>query len=192
MMLEKHGLTFRSVKPDTWSDLESLFGEKGACGGCWCMYWRLRRKDFDAQRGELNKRAMKAIVDGGEVPGILAYKDGKPIAWCSFGPRENFKVLANSRILKPLDENPVWSMVCLFILKPFRRMGVSTEILLAACDHARSQGAHIIEGYPVDPDPVKGIPDAFAWTGIAVSYIKAGFVEVERRSPTRPIMRKQL
>ncbi|MEA2076687.1 MAG: GNAT family N-acetyltransferase, partial [Candidatus Marinimicrobia bacterium] len=74
----------------------------------------------------------------------------------------------------------------------YRRKGVSTAILNAGCDYARSQGAQIIEGYPVEPDPVKGIPDAFAWTGIAASYLKAGFHEVARRSQTRPIMRREL
>ncbi|MEA2077473.1 MAG: GNAT family N-acetyltransferase, partial [Candidatus Marinimicrobia bacterium] len=163
-------LSFQEVTQDRWSDFKKLFGARGACGGCWCMYWRIQRKDFDAQRGEKNKTAMKAIIDNGEVPGILAYHDNKPIAWCSLAPRKNFSVLSRSRILKPVDEQPVWSVVCLFIQKSYRRKGVSTAILNAGCDYARSQGAQIIEGYPVEPDPEKGIPDAFTWTGIAASY----------------------
>ncbi len=185
-------LSFKAVTKDTWTDLELLFGAKGACGGCWCMYWRLRRKDFDAQRGEKNKIAMKAIIDSGEIPGILAYNEGQPIAWCSLAPRETFSVLSRSRILKPVDEQAVWSVVCLFIEKPYRKMGVASLLLEAGCDFAASRGAKIVEGYPVEPDPIKGIPDAFAWTGIAASFLKAGFVEMARRSPTRPVMRKQL
>ncbi len=112
------------------------------------MYWRLRRKDFDAQRGEKNKIAMKAIVDSGEIPGILAYHDGKPIAWCS---------LARSRILKPVDEQAVWSVVCLFIEKSYRKMGVASLLLEADCDFAALRSAKIVEGYPVEPDPTKGV-----------------------------------
>ena len=192
MMMEKLELSFQPVTQKTWSDMELLFGKKGAWGGCWCMYWRIRRKDFTAQKGAENKAAMKAIVDSGEVPGILAYHEGMPIAWCSLAPREVFSVLANSRILKPVDDQPVWSVVCLFIQKPYRKTGVSTELLNAAGNYAAFWGAHILEGYPVEPDPIKGIPDAFAWTGIANSFLRAGFVEVARRSPTRPIMRKKL
>jgi GNAT superfamily N-acetyltransferase len=191
--MNRSALSFKPVTKDRWTDLEALFGAKGACGGCWCMYWRLRRKDFDAQRGEQNKIAMRAIVDSGEIPGILAYnEEGKPIAWCSLAPREVFPVLANSRILKPVDDQPVWSIVCLFIEKSYRKMGVASALLDAAGNYASTQGAKIVEGYPVEPDPVKGIPDAFAWTGIAASFLKAGFVEVARRSATRPIMRKKL
>ena len=68
-------LEFHPVTPERWSDLETLFGEKGACGGCWCMLWRLTRKEFEAQKGEGNRRAMQRIVNSGEIPGLLAYSD---------------------------------------------------------------------------------------------------------------------
>ena len=127
-------------------------------------------------------------MGSGEVPGILAYAEGEPIGWCSVSPRERFPGLARSRILKPVDERPVWSIVCLFIARPYRRRGVSVALLRAATKRAASQGAQAVEGYPVEPRKGR-MADAFAWTGIASAYERAGFREVARRSETRPIMR---
>jgi GNAT superfamily N-acetyltransferase len=93
--------------------------------------------------------------------------------------------------MKPVDDKPVWSVSCLFVLKPYRRRGVSTRILKAAVKFARSQGATILEGYPVEPTMVE-TPDPFVWTGIPSAFLKAGFKEVARRSKTRPIMRKRM
>jgi GNAT superfamily N-acetyltransferase len=181
-------LKFLPVTPRRWKDLVTLFGERGACGGCWCMWWRLKRSEFEKQKGDGNRRAMKKIVDSGEVPGMLAYAEGRPIAWCSVGPRESFPVLDRSRVLKRVDERPVWSVVCFFIDKHFRRKGISAEILKGAVDYAGKKGAKIIEGYPIDPES-KQMAEAFAWVGLSSTFIEAGFKEVARRSRNRPIMR---
>jgi GNAT superfamily N-acetyltransferase len=181
-------IEFHPLTPDQWEDLENLFGERGACGGCWCMWWRLPRSQFERQKGNKNKLALKKIVNLGEVPGVLAYAGGKPMAWCSVGPREAFPTLERSRILKRMDDKPVWSIVCLFVAKPERNKGVSIKILRAAVDYAKKNGAKIVEGYPLEPKKAK-YPDAFIYTGHVSAFQKAGFVEVHRPSPTRPIMR---
>jgi GNAT superfamily N-acetyltransferase len=181
-------LKFYPVTPRRWKDLESLFGERGACGGCWCMWWRMTRSEFNKQKGSGNKKALKKIIDSGEIPGILAYANGQPVGWCSVAPREKFSTLERSRILQKVDEKPVWSVVCFFIAKTLRRKGVTIALLKAAIEYAKKHGAKIVEGYPVDPR--KGItPDVFAYTGLASAFRQAGFVEVLRRSETRPIMR---
>ena len=181
-------LKFQPVTAKRWKDLVSLFGERGACGGCWCMWWRLSRSQFNKQKGEGNKKGLKKIVDAGEIPGILAYSKGEPIGWCSVAPRERFSTLERSRILKRVDDEPVWSVVCFFIAKPFRRKGVTVELLKAAMEYAKKHGAKIVEGYPIEPKKGK-MPDVFANTGLASAFRQAGFVEVLRRSETRPIMR---
>jgi GNAT superfamily N-acetyltransferase len=181
-------LKFFPVTRDRWTDFETLFGERGACGGCWCMLWRLTRKAFERQKGEGNRKAMKAIVQSGKIPGILAFSQGKPVAWCSVAPRNHFPALERSRILKPLDSRPVWSISCLFVEKNYRRKGLSTRIIKAAVDHVKKQGGTLVEAYPVEPKKDK-MPDAFAWTGLASAFIRAGFTECARRSETRPIMR---
>ena len=182
---------YHALTSDRWSDLEQLFGERGACGGCWCMWWRLKRSTFNEQKGEKNKLAFKSVVDSGEAPGIIAYSDGVPVGWCAIAPRETYPALERSRVLKRLDDKPVWSIVCLFIARPYRRKGVSVELLKAASEFARQRGGKVVEGYPIEPLKDE-MPDAFAWTGLASAFLKAGFVECERRSETRPIMRRNV
>ena len=181
-------LKFHPLTPELWHDLEALFGERGACGGGWCMWWRLTRSEFEKRKGAGNKRAMKRVVSSGEVPGLLAYLDGEPVGWCAVGPREWYPVLQRSPVLKPIDDQPVWSITCFFVAKPHRGRGISVALLKAAVAYARKQGARIIEGYPVEPKKGR-MPDAFAWIGLPSTFRQVGFVEVLRRSETRPIMR---
>jgi GNAT superfamily N-acetyltransferase len=176
------------LSADRWQDLEMLFGPRGACGGCWCMYWRLPRAQFTAQKGEGTKQAFQHVVESGEIVGLLAYVKGQPVGWCAIAPRESYPVLARSRILKRVDEVPVWSVVCFFVSKGYRGQGLTTALLRAAVDYAGQQGARVIEGYPIAPKNPR-VPAVFAWTGLASAFRQAGFVEVLRRSETRPIMR---
>jgi GNAT superfamily N-acetyltransferase len=180
-------LEFHPVTAERWHDLETLFGERGACGGCWCMWWRLKRSEFERQKGRANREALRAIVASGEIPGILAYAGGEPIGWCAVAPRETYPTLERSRNLKRVDDQPVWSVVCFFVARPFRRKGVTVGLLQAAVEYAAQNGAKIVEGYPAEPK--KDTPDVFVYTGLASAFRKAGFVEVLRRSETRPIMR---
>jgi GNAT superfamily N-acetyltransferase len=153
------------------------------------MHWRLTHAQFEIQKGEQNRKSMKQIVDRGETPGILAYLDRKPIGWCAVAPREKYIRLERSRLLKPIDDQLVWSIVCLLVHKEFRRCGVSIALLRAAADHVRKNGGRIVEGYPVEPR-TRNMPDVFAWTGIASAYRRAGFTDKIRRSATRAIMRR--
>lgn len=152
------------------------------------MYWRLKRKNYEAQKGAGNKREMKKLINSGVIPGILAFKNSEPVGWCSVAPRDDFAVLENSRILKRIDDKPVWSVVCLFIKKNYRNHGLSVQLLKAAKKYVKEQDGRILEGYPVEPKKDK-MADAFAWTGLASAFLKAGFKEQVRRSETRPIMR---
>jgi len=179
------------VTPARWKDLEALFGPRGACAGCWCMYWRLPRGEFGRGKGDGNRRALHAIVRGGAGPGLLAYADGVPVGWCAVEPRAAYPVLDRSRVLAPVDDTPVWSVPCFFIARGWRRQGLTVRLLREAASYAASLGATAIEGYPIAPK--KGaVADVFAWTGIVGAFEKAGFTEVARRSATRPIMRKTL
>jgi GNAT superfamily N-acetyltransferase len=176
---------------ERWPDFEKLFGERGACGGCWCMWWRLKRSEYERQKGEGNRKAMKDIVDKGEIPGILAYVKGTPVAWCSIAPRSQFSMLSRSRILKQIDEKPVWSIVCFFIKKGWRNRGLSIKLLSKAIEYVKKQGGQVVEGYPIEPKKDR-MPDVFASTGLASAFRQVGFIECARRSETRPIMRYQI
>jgi GNAT superfamily N-acetyltransferase len=179
-------LDFHPLTPDRWKDFEQLFGPRGACGGCWCMFWKKPRKQYHADAYEKNRLDQKKIVDEGVVPGILAYLDGKPVGWCGIEPRENYPALERSRILKPVDDKPVWSVTCFFVAKKYRHQGITVALLREAVDFASSRGGKIVEGYPVEVKSGKSA-DAFIFTGTATAFKHAGFVEVARRSPTRPI-----
>jgi len=146
---------------------------------------------FREQKGEGNRVAMNNLVADGIIPGILAFDRTAPVGWCALAPRDDFPALARSRVMKPIDDQPCWSVSCLFVRRDYRKKGVATGLLKAAVGHARVRGAHILEGYPTEPGE-KNIPAAFAWTGIPNAFKAAGFTEVARRSPTRPIMRINL
>jgi GNAT superfamily N-acetyltransferase len=187
----KPQLTFAPLTPERWRDFTALLGRHGGAGGCWCMWWRQTNRDFAARKGDKKRRAMKRVVDAGREPGILAFAGDQPVGWCAVAPREEYPRLARSRILQPVDDREVWSVVCLYIAREYRRQGVATALLEAAAAHVRRRGGRMIEGYAVEPR--KGqMPDLFGFHGLAASYQRAGFREVARRSPTRPIMRRAL
>jgi GNAT superfamily N-acetyltransferase len=181
-------LTFAVATSERLNDLDALFGSRGGCGGCWCMLWRLSPAEFRLGKGEGNRRGLHSLVTAGREPGILAYSADRPVGWCSVGPRAGFPGLARSRVLKQLDDAPVWSVTCLLVAKDLRRRGVSVALLRAAVAHARRRGASIVEGYPVIPKAGR-MPDVFAWTGTATAFTRAGFVKAGHHSPNRPIMR---
>jgi len=153
------------------------------------MYWRRPARQWRAGKGEGNRRALKRLVDGGNVPGILALRGEEAVGWCAVSPRRELPRLAGSRILAPVDEEPVWCISCLFVAKGHRRRGISRALVAAACRHARERGGRIVEGYP--HDEAAGAADAFVWTGLLSSFTANGFVEVARRSPKRPVVRRE-
>jgi len=156
------------------------------------MYWRLSAREFEHNKHAGNRRRMRALVSAGSTPGILGYADCRPVGWCAVAPRSEYIRLGGSRVLAPVDELPVWSVGCLFVGRMHRKQGVAVALVKAAVDFARRRGARMIEAYPVEPKTGRDIPAAFAWTGIPSLFAAAGLVEVARRSPTRPIMRKTL
>jgi GNAT superfamily N-acetyltransferase len=180
-------LTFHPLTQKLWRDFELLFGKNGACGGCWCMYWKLRGKNFTENAGNTARQMQKSVVDSKTVPGLLAYSDGYPIGWIAVEPRFAYPKLAHSRTLKLVDDQEVWSITCFFVEKKHRRKGITVELLKAAVDYVKSQGGKIVEGYPVDAK--KDMPAPFIFTGTAAAFAQAGFKEVARNSPTRPIFR---
>jgi GNAT superfamily N-acetyltransferase len=187
-VLRASAITCHVATPSRWRDLERLFGPRGACAGCWCMWPRLSGAEFKRGRGAGNQRALKRLVSAGERPGIIAYRAGEAVGWCALAPRDRYARLDRSRVMARIDEQPVWSVVCFFVARETRGSGVTLALLRAAVSHAAKRGATIVEGYPLDASG-KRMADAFAWFGLTSSFRRAGFKEVARRSPTRPIMR---
>ena len=181
----------RPLTPDRWDDLERLFGpERGACAGCWCLWFKLRRPEWDAA-GRAGRKAMfRAAVMAGPPPGILAYADGTAVGWCAVEPRERYPVILRSRVRRPVDERPAFAITCFYLAPRWRRRGLMRPLIEGAVALAGEQGAQLVEAYPLDAPP--GERPSGAFTGIARAFAACGFVEVARRSARRPIMRKEL
>ena len=180
-------LSFKPLKRNLWTDLEELFGPNGACAGCWCMYWKLRGKAYEEAKGFETRQMHKSIIDSGTITGLLAYWHGDIVGWVAVEPRSAYPKLEHSRALKPVDDEPVWSVTCFFVAKKYRRHGITVELLKAVVEYVRGQGGKIVEGYPVETK--KDMPAPFVYTGTASAFQQAGFQEVARHTPTRPIFR---
>jgi len=187
MTLEVHPLT-----RERWPDLVELFGRPGAsiARGCWCMYYRKTGGGSGVGPGEANRKAMRSLVGRGVIPGLIGYEDGRPVGWISLGPRDDYAKLRRSPVMKAVDDKPVWSIICFFVDKGSRGRGVSEELLRAGIEYARSKGATMLEAYPVDKDEPTHAD--FLWFGAKRMFDRAGFKEVARRKPTRPVVRRSI
>ncbi len=152
------------------------------------MWWRISRNEFVKQQGEGNKRAMKQIVDSGEVAGIILYLEQTPVAWCSVAPRKQFASLNRSRVLKQIDDQPVWSIVCFFVSKAYQKQDLTIHLIRAAVDFVQKNKGRIVEAYPTVPRN-KTLPPFSSYMGIPSMFEKAGFVECARPSVSKIIMR---
>lgn len=173
---------------DRWPDLVSLFGRRGAAipGRCWCMYYRRR----GIRSADQNKAALRALVGRAVAPGLLAYEDETAVGWVSLGPREDYESLSRSPVARPLDDRRVWSIVCFFVDGQARGCGVADHLLRGALDYARSNGATLIEAFPIDKE--ERVDNEVAFVGTKRMFDRAGFSEVARRRPNRPVMRRAL
>jgi GNAT superfamily N-acetyltransferase len=185
--LEIHPLT-----RDRWDDLVTVFDRPGDPKGCWCMFYRVRGREFERRWGRGNREDFRAVVEAGPPPGLLAYRDGEPVGWCAVAPRDAYRRILSSRVLKPVDDDPgVWSIVCFYVVRGERRGGLAAALLEAAVDYAATQGASAVEGYPRDTAGAARHANEM-FVGSMSMFADAGFEEVARRSPQRPIMRRAL
>lgn len=178
----------RPVTKKEWQALEILFTSLPAANMCWCMYWRETRAKVFGHPQE-NKAGFKAIIDSGKVPGLLAYQNDEPIGWCSIAPRDEFPGLDRSPTLKRIDDLPVWSLNCFVIAKAFRRQGLSSQLIFAAIDYAKRNGARIIEAYPFDNPSGKYRMVGESFLGFSTTFKRLGFAQASFRSRVRNIYR---
>ena len=188
--MEIHPLT-----PERWEDLEAIFGPSGEASGCWCMYLRETSKEFDAgcrNGGEANRERFREVVRSGSEPGLLAYREDRPVGWVAVAPREEYPRVLRSPLHKPIDGSTgVWAITCFFIDRSERGLGVASALLEAAVAFCRAKGAAIVEAYPSDPGDARP-PAGEMWRGSLAQFSRAGFEVVDRRKPARPIVRRIL
>jgi ribosomal protein S18 acetylase RimI-like enzyme len=186
-------LTVAPLTPERWADIEAIFNAKGCsvARGCWCMAYRHSGSRGPlppgVTRAQANRAELKTLVDACHPPGLIGYRGNVPVGWVSIGPREDYAKLRKSPVMKPVDEQPVWSIICFVVPAAYRRQGVAKALLNGAVAYAKKQGATLVEAYPVDK-PARS-NDEYMWFGAKSMYDSAGFREVARRKPQRPIVR---
>jgi GNAT superfamily N-acetyltransferase len=193
-------LEFHPLTRDRLPDLANLFGQGGDPKWCWCSFFRVRNADFAHATADTNRQVLERAVEttaaDGRNPGLIAYRDREPIGWVSLGPRDDYERLKHSKILAPIDDRPVWSIVCFVVSRTARKQGVAQALLDAAVDYVRQHGATLLEAYPVETEGAR-VPAAHAYKGTLSMFERAGFEVAERRqfnrtSPVRPIVRRRL
>lgn len=184
-------LKFEPLSKKSWSDYELLMGEKGGCGGCWCMLFRLPYKQFHANKPEGNKILMKELAGASKQLGLIAYKEKEPAGWIAFAPREDYMKLDNSRSFKRIDDKPVWSITCFFIKKEYRNQGLSKQLIKGAIDFVKNKKIKILEAYPAIPYNEK-VPPPFLWVGILSAFTDCGFKIVQQNGKSRAMVRLEL
>lgn len=181
--------TIRALTLDLWPALEALFGKGGASNGCWCMYWRLG-PEYHQRPRDMNRTALRRIVQHGPPPGLLAFDGERVVGWCQLTPRAELIWLNRKRALAPMDAAPVWSISCFYVRRGYRRQGVMSALIAAALKAAKRAKAPALEAYPVDTTQPGSTTNIF--TGTASAFGRLGFKTIARRVPTRPIMRHDL
>jgi GNAT superfamily N-acetyltransferase len=189
-------LEIEPLTPGRFQDLAALFEEGGDPKWCWCVFFRFRGRDWTNSTADDNRAALKVLTDRALAPGLVAYRGDRAVGWVSLGPREDYERLVYSKVLAPVDDTPVWSIVCFVVSRTARGQGVAAGLLTGAIDFAREHGATMLEAYPVDTGAAR-VPAANAFGGPMAMFEKAGFLVVERRqwnasTPVRLIVRMSL
>jgi GNAT superfamily N-acetyltransferase len=178
-------VTFLPLTPERAGDLARFSQQHGKFRYCSCMRWRLASSEYRRSTKEERVATLERMVCDGTPVGVLAYEGGEPVGWCSIAPRETYVALERFRALARVDDAPVWSVVCFFVDRRVRRRGLTVGLLEAAVAYARSRGAKVVEGYPVEPGP-----RLYTYMGSPAAFRKAGFRDVTPRGRERRVFRR--
>lgn len=182
------GFAVHPVTPDRGDDLRTLFGPQGAFAGCWCAYWRLRHRDFQATGAARHRDVLKGRVDSDLPPGLLAYRGTEPVAWVSVEPRDRFDAFSHARVYRPVDDTPVWTVTCFFLREDVRGLGLTTHLLEAVKRHVQANGGTAVEGYPEEPAEITTSVTP-GYMGLVPAFEHAGFEKIAELSNGRPVYR---
>lgn len=186
------GIVCRELELGLWTQLETLFGKNGACGGCWCQWWRISGVEhWNDVKGEVAHFRLCRQVQEGQAHGVLAYDGDEAIGWCSFEPRSAFPRLQRSPSFKGTPTEGVWFVGCFFIERPWRRRGVADLLLTESLKLMEREGAQVVEACPKDTHG-RAQPDAFVYTGTCAMFERHGFLVAEGPKSGIAVMRRRL
>jgi len=163
----------RPVTPDRFEDFADVVNPNRRETHCWCVSHRLRQRDIDELGAGSREQAMRALCARENPPGVVTYQDGVPVGWCNIGARSDNPRLAHSTVMLPVDDVPVWSIVCVVVRSGHRKQGVTGQLIEGAVAYAASRGAPAVEAYPVDPPRRMDLTMAFV--GTKAMFDRAGF-----------------
>jgi GNAT superfamily N-acetyltransferase len=183
----------RPASADTWPDVERVMRTPGDPEKCWCLIFRVPREDWDARPVELNRDEMRALVEAGRRPGLVAYDDGVPVGWCSVAPLTDYVRLASSSYIaeaRPKGDDPTgrWAVVCFVAVPSARGAGLVETMLAAAVEHARSNGATGLEAIPLDVDNAEHVTADELYGGTLSAFEQAGFERLAQLGPERVLV----
>ncbi|NHA70235.1 GNAT family N-acetyltransferase [Phycicoccus flavus] len=162
------------VTPDRFDDFADVVNPNRRATHCWCLSHRLRLKEIEELGDGDREQAMRRLCERQDPPGVVTYLDGTPVGWCNVGARAEIPRLVHSTKIHPVDDVPVWSIVCVVVRGGHRRRGVTTPLIEGAVDYAASRGAPAVEAYPVDPGGAR-MDTTMAFVGTRSMFEKAGF-----------------
>lgn len=161
------------VTPDRFEDFADVVNRNRRAHHCWCLSHRLRAAEIEELGSGSREQAMRRLCERDDPPGVVTYRDGEPVGWCNTGPRSEITRLASSRLIPPVDDLPVWSIVCVVVRSGRRRRGVTARLLEGAVAYAASRGAPAVESHPVDP--AGRMDPTMAFVGTRSMFERAGF-----------------
>ena len=178
------GLTFRAVTPGTVGDFEAFFSSPGAPKHCWCMVWRRSTAESHHHTAADRKRQMMARIAAGTPIGLIAYDAAEPVGWVSVAPRETYRNLGGP---PALAGDVIWSIACFYVPRRVRGRGLVHPLIAGAVQHARAQGATVVEAYPVDVNA-----PSYRFMGFVPVFLAAGFTDHGMAGVRRHVMRLKL
>ncbi len=190
MAVETHPLT-----PERFEDFADVINPNRRETHCWCLSHRLPLRDIEELGQGSRERAMRALSEQVERPGVVTYLDGEPVGWCHISPRSKIPRLVRSTLIRPVDDVEVWSIICLVVRGGHRKQGLTGQLIEGAVDYAASRGAPAVEAYPVDPPGRMDLTMAFV--GTKAMFDRAGFrvvgeTDAKASKMSRLVMRRDL
>lgn len=189
-MSDTSTMTSSALTEQNWSDFEQVMGTDGGARGCWCMHWRLSYPQWKQGQGDGNRRRLQERARTAPPPGLVCYLGDEPVGWIGIGDRDEYPRMRRSPITRPIDDAASWVISCIYVRRDHRHQRLQTEMIAAACEYAAEHGKHAVDAYPVDPVHGRKAGVDNAMTGVASAYLAAGFTEVARPKPDRPVMRR--
>ncbi|SBS74808.1 GNAT family N-acetyltransferase [uncultured Microbacterium sp.] len=184
-------ITIVPASPDRFADVEQALTGGGDGASCWCQWWMLSASQFNATTRDERHDMLRTQAEGPLAPGLIGYVDGEPAGWVKVAPRTSQPRLARTRAFAasptPFEDETAWAVSCFVVRREHRGQGLSAALLEAALGHARANGARVIEAYPLDTAVQKATTNDL-YHGSLSTFLAAGFREVARPKPNRPIV----